>query len=60
MGRSKESFGKKEVRKRKKKKRRLDKKEQGKKGSLDDMVAWGDENGMITLTPPGFNPKVRD
>ncbi len=58
MGRSQESFQKKEVRK-KKEKKRLDKekkraarKDSDKKGSLDDMIAYVDENGMITDTPP--------
>ncbi len=58
MGRSRETYGKKEVRSKKEKKRkekeksRLAKKEDGKKGSLDDMIAYVDENGMITSTPP--------
>ena len=57
MGRSQETFGKKEVRKKKEKKRlekekkRLAKKESEKTG-LDDMIAYVDENGMITSTPP--------
>ncbi|MBN2667707.1 MAG: cold shock domain-containing protein [Bacteroidales bacterium] len=64
MGRAKETLGKKEVRNKQEKKRkdkakrRLDKKEQGKKGSLDDMVAWVDENGVITSTPPDLTKKV--
>lgn len=58
MGRSQESFNKKEVRNKKEKKRkekeqkRLARKEEGKKSSLDDMIAYVDENGMITSTPP--------
>ena len=58
MGRSQESFNKKEVRNKKEKKRkekekkRLARKENEKKGSLDDMIAYVDENGMITDTPP--------
>ena len=57
MGRSQESFNKKEVRKKKEKKRqdkekkRLARKE-GEKKSLDDMIAYVDENGMLTDTPP--------
>jgi cold shock CspA family protein len=57
MGRSQESFHKKEVRKRKEKKRlekekkRLERKEQG-KNSGDDMIAYVDEYGRITDTPP--------
>jgi cold shock CspA family protein len=58
MGRSQESFHKKEVRKRKEKKRldkekkRLERKESSKSGGLDDMIAYVDEYGMITDTPP--------
>jgi cold shock CspA family protein len=58
MGRSQESFNKKEVRKKKEKKRldkekkRLAKKDGDKNGSLDSMIAYVDENGMITDTPP--------
>ncbi len=57
MGRSQESFNKKEVRNKKEKKRK--EKEQkrlarrdGEKGSLDDMIAYVDENGVISDTPP--------
>lgn len=58
MGRSQESFNKKEVRNKKDKKRkdkeqkRLDKKENEKSKSFEDMIAYVDENGMITSTPP--------
>ncbi len=58
MGRSQESFNKKEVRNRKEKKRkekekkRLAGREAEKKGSLDDMIAYVDENGMILDAPP--------
>ena len=58
MGRSQETFNKKEVRNKKEKKRkekemkRQAKRESEKKGSLDDMIAYVDENGMITSTPP--------
>ena len=58
MGRSQETFNKKEVQNKKEKKRkekekkRLAKKEQEKKSSLDDMIVYVDENGMITDTPP--------
>lgn len=57
MGRSQESFNKKEIRKKnekkrlEKEKRKLKKKESGKQ-SLDDMIAYVDENGVITDTPP--------
>ncbi len=62
MGRSKETFGKKEVRnkrmkKRKdKEKRKIEKKEQGKQ-SMDDMIAYVDDNGMISSTPPDPSQK---
>lgn len=58
MGRSQESFNKKDVKNKKEKKRkekekkRLARKEAEKKSSLDDMIAYVDENGMITDTPP--------
>lgn len=58
MGRSQDTFNKKEVQNKKEKKRkekekkRLARKEMEKKGSLDDMIAYVDENGMITDTPP--------
>ena len=58
MGRSKESFNKKEVRKKKEKKRldkekkRLARKDGDRKGGLDDMMAYVDENGRLTDTPP--------
>ena len=63
MGRSQESFHKKEVRKRKEKKRKdkekkkLERKESGRSG-LDDMIAFVDENGMITDTPPDQTKKT--
>ena len=57
MSRSQESFNKKEVRNKKEKKRKEKeiKKQTRKdsdKGSFDDMIAYVDENGMITSTPP--------
>ncbi len=58
MGRSQETFNKKEVRNKKEKKRkekaakRLAKKDGEKKSSLDDMIAYVDENGMLTSAPP--------
>lgn len=62
MGRSKETFGKKEVRnkqlkKRKdKEKRKLEKKELGKQ-SIDEMIAYVDDNGIISSTPPDLSNK---
>ncbi|HEX2967594.1 MAG TPA: cold shock domain-containing protein [Bacteroidales bacterium] len=64
MGRSQETFNKKDVRTRKEKKRkakvekREKKKSEGKKGSFDDMIAYVDEFGRITSTPPDPNKKV--
>jgi cold shock CspA family protein len=65
MGRSNETFGKKEVRAKKEKKRkekdqrRLDRKQQqGRDGNnLDDMIAYVDEFGNITSTPPDLSNK---
>jgi cold shock CspA family protein len=63
MGRSQETFSKKEVRIKKEKKRkekekkRLEKKE-GKNGSsFDDMIAYVDEFGNITSTPPDLSQR---
>ncbi len=58
MGRSQESFNKKEVRSKKEKKRkekekkRLARKDIDPKSSLEDMIAYVDENGMIVDAPP--------
>jgi len=58
MGRSQETFNKKEVRNKKEKKRkdkiakREEKKNLEKSGELDDMIAYVDENGNISDTPP--------
>jgi len=65
MGRSQESFNKKEVRKKKEKKRqekekkRLARKEGEKQSGLDSMIAYVDENGMITDTPPDPATKTK-
>ncbi|MCF8370341.1 MAG: cold shock domain-containing protein [Bacteroidales bacterium] len=64
MGRSQESFNKKEVRNKKEKKRkdkekkRIARKDTEKKGSLDDMIAYVDENGVISSTPPDPSKKT--
>lgn len=64
MGRSQETFGKKEVRKKKEKKRiekeqkRAKKKSEAKKNSFDDMIAYVDEFGMITSTQPDPGKKT--
>jgi cold shock CspA family protein len=63
MGRSQETYNKKEVRNKKEKRRkekekkRLAKKEEGKRSGLDDMIAYVDENGNITSTPPDPDKK---
>jgi len=62
MGRSQETKKKKEVRNKKEKKRK-DKAEKklarkdNEKRSMDDMIAYVDENGMITSTPPDPSKK---
>lgn len=65
MGRSNETFGKKEVRANKEKKRkekeqkRLERKQQSRDGNnLDDMIAYVDEFGNITSTPPDLSQKT--
>lgn len=66
MGRSQETYNKKEVRSKKEKKRkekearRLAKRE-GEKSSLDDMIAYVDENGVITDEPvlPGQRTEIK-
>ncbi|MCF8390347.1 MAG: cold shock domain-containing protein [Bacteroidales bacterium] len=63
MGRSQETFNKKEVRNKKEKKRKdkekkkLARKEGEKSSSLDDMIAYVDENGRLTDTPPDPSKK---
>jgi cold shock CspA family protein len=64
MGRSQETFSKKEVRDKNEKKRkekeqkRLKKKSEGKKNSFQDMIAYVDEFGNITSTPPDPQKKT--
>lgn len=64
MGRSQETYNKKEVKSRKDKKRkekeakRLKKKETEKKSSFADMIAYVDEYGKITSTPPDPTKKL--
>ncbi len=66
MGRSQETFGKKEVRKKNDKKRkdketkRAKKKSEGKRSNFDDMIAYVDEFGMISSTPPDPDKKKVD
>lgn len=58
MGRSQETFRKKGIREKKAKKRkekeekRLARKENEKKSDLDNMIAYVDENGRLSSTPP--------
>lgn len=65
MARSQETFNKKEIRNKKEKKKkekaqkRLQKKENSSKSSFDDMIAYVDENGMITSTPPEPDKKSK-
>jgi cold shock CspA family protein len=64
MGRSQETSNKKEVRNKKEKKRkekeqkRAKKKSEGKKSSFEDMIAYVDEFGMISSTPPDPDKKT--
>ena len=63
MGRSSETFSKKEKEKKKQKKRqekdekKLERKASASKGNLEDMMAYVDEFGNITNTPP--DPKKK-
>ncbi|WP_291862568.1 cold-shock protein [Marinilabilia sp.] len=66
MGRSQESFNKKEVRNKKEKKRkekeqkRLARKDGDKSGNLDDMIAYVDEHGNLSSTPPDPTKKKEE
>jgi cold shock CspA family protein len=63
MGRAHETFGKKEVRIKKEKKRqekekkRLERKDGRDGNNLDDMIAYVDEYGNITSTPPDMSQR---
>lgn len=63
MGKSQESFNKKEIRTKKEKKRKdkekkkLARKDNPRRG-LDDMIAYVDENGRLTSTPPDPGKKT--
>ena len=65
MARSQESFNKKEVRNKKEKKRKekekkkLARKEIEKSGDMDDMIAYVDEFGNLTSTPPDPDKKEK-
>jgi cold shock CspA family protein len=64
MGRSQESFNKKEVKNKKDKKRKekekkkLARKDTEKRSGLEDNFAYVDENGMLTSTPPDPKKKM--
>jgi cold shock CspA family protein len=64
MGRSSETFGKRENRNKQEKKRkekeakRLEKKEGRDGNNLDEMIAYVDEYGRITSTPPDLSQRV--
>ena len=65
MGRSQETFKKKEVKNKKEKKRkekekkRLARKENEKSGDMEDMIAYVDEFGNLTSTPPDPDKKEK-
>lgn len=62
MARSQETFGKKE-REKKKQKKKLEKekkKENREKQSADDMIAYVDEHGNLTSTPPDPDKKKKE
>jgi len=64
MGKSQETFNKKEVRNKKEKKRkdkekkRFARKDGGKVSGLDNMLAYVDENGRISSTPPDPSKRI--
>lgn len=63
MGRSQETFNKKEVKNKKEKKRKEKEKKrairkEGGKSSFDDMIAYVDEFGKISSTPPDPTKKI--
>ncbi len=63
MGRSQETFGKKEKEKKRLKKRQDKQKRKDERkstsGELDNMIAYVDENGMIVDTPPDMTKKEK-
>ena len=64
MGKPRETYGKKDVRAKKEKKRkekeqkRLERKENKSSGRLEDMIAYVDEFGNITSTPPDLSQRT--
>lgn len=65
MGRSQETFNKKEKEKKRLKKkqdkvkRKEDRKSNSTSGALNNMIAYVDENGMLTDTPPDMSRKEK-
>lgn len=55
-----ENEKKKQARRAEKQKKKEDRKLLGKAGSFEDMIAYVDENGVITSTPPEFNPNKEE
>ena len=55
-----ENEKKKQVRRAEKQKNKEDRKLLGKANSFDDMIAYVDENGVITSTPPELNPNKEE
>ena len=55
-----ENEKKKQARRAEKQKKKEDRKLLGKANSFDDMIAYVDENGVITSTPPELNPNKEE
>lgn len=55
-----ENEKKKQARRAEKQKKKEDRKLLGKANGFDDMIAYVDENGVITSTPPESNPKKEE
>lgn len=55
-----ENEKKKQARRAEKQKKKEDRKLLGKTNSFDDMIAYVDENGVITSTPPELNPNKEE
>ena len=58
MGRMQETFNKKDKKRKEKEQKRALKKTDGKKNGLDSMIAYVDEFGNITATPPDPDKKT--
>lgn len=55
-----ENEKKKQAKRLEKQKKKEERKQSGKVSSFDDMIAYVDENGMITSTPPEVNSKKEE